>query len=87
MQQAMLDGSGLMLDGLMAMVAVFVLFALIDVPAQAWFFAKNQRMSKQDLKEEHKSDRGPARGAPAHPPAAARWRGAARARACPAPTW
>jgi flagellar biosynthetic protein FlhB len=27
LQQAMLDGSGLMLDGLMAMVAVFVLFA------------------------------------------------------------
>ncbi len=56
--QAMLHGSGLMLDGLMAMVAVFVIFALIDVPAQAWFFAKNQRMSKQDLKEEHKSTEG-----------------------------
>jgi hypothetical protein len=24
----------------MAMVAVFVIFALIDVPAQAWFFAR-----------------------------------------------
>ncbi|RZT10009.1 flagellar biosynthetic protein FlhB [Duganella sp. CF402] len=56
--QAMLKGSGLMLDGLMSMVAVFVIFALIDVPAQAWFFAKNQRMSKQDLKEEHKSTEG-----------------------------
>jgi len=58
MGEAMLKGSGLMLDGLMAMVAVFVIFALIDVPAQAWFFAKNQRMSKQDLKEEHKSTEG-----------------------------
>ncbi|MHA4866272.1 EscU/YscU/HrcU family type III secretion system export apparatus switch protein [Duganella sp. PWIR1] len=56
--QAMLNGSNLMLDGLMAMVAVFVIFALIDVPAQAWFFAKNQRMSKQDMKEEHKSTEG-----------------------------
>ncbi|MTV40821.1 EscU/YscU/HrcU family type III secretion system export apparatus switch protein [Duganella radicis] len=56
--QAMLSGSNLMLDGLMAMVAVFVIFALIDVPAQAWFFARNQRMSKQDLKEEHKSTEG-----------------------------
>jgi flagellar biosynthetic protein FlhB len=58
MGEAMLKGSGLMLDGLMALVAVFVIFALIDVPAQAWFFAKNQRMSKQDLKEEHKSTEG-----------------------------
>lgn len=58
MGQAMMKGSNLMLDGLMSMVAVFVIFALIDVPAQAWFFAKNQRMSKQDLKEEHKSTEG-----------------------------
>jgi flagellar biosynthetic protein FlhB len=58
MGQAMLAGSNLMLDGLMSMVAVFVIFALIDVPAQAFFFAKNQRMSKQDLKEEHKSTEG-----------------------------
>ncbi len=58
MGQAMAAGSGLMLDGLMSMVAVFVIFALIDVPAQAWFFAKNQRMSKQDQKEEHKTSEG-----------------------------
>jgi flagellar biosynthetic protein FlhB len=58
MGQAIMIGSNLMLDGLMAMVAVFIIFALIDVPAQAWFFAKNQRMSKQDLKEEHKSTEG-----------------------------
>ena len=56
--QAMLSGSNLMLDGLMSLVAVFVIFALIDVPAQAYFFAKNQRMSKQDQKEEHKSSEG-----------------------------
>jgi flagellar biosynthetic protein FlhB len=58
MGQAMMAGSSLMLDGLMSLVAVFVIFALIDVPAQAWFFAKQQRMSKQDLKEEHKSTEG-----------------------------
>jgi len=56
--QALLSGSNLMLDGLMALVAVFVIFALIDVPAQAYFFAKSQRMSKQDMKEEHKSNEG-----------------------------
>ncbi|WP_295997430.1 flagellar biosynthesis protein FlhB [Rugamonas sp.] len=56
--QAMMAGSNLMLDGLMALCSVFILFALIDVPAQAYFFAKNQRMSKHDLKEEHKSSEG-----------------------------
>ncbi|MGK5077176.1 flagellar type III secretion system protein FlhB [Janthinobacterium sp. HLX7-2] len=58
LSQAMLDGSALMLDSLMALVAVFVLFAVIDVPAQAFFFARNQRMSKKDVKEEHKSSEG-----------------------------
>lgn len=58
LSQAMLDGSALMLDGLMALIAVFILFAVIDVPAQAFFFARNQRMSKQDIKEEHKSSEG-----------------------------
>ncbi len=58
MGQAMLMGSNLMLDGLMSLVAVFIIFALVDVPAQAYFFAKNQRMSKQDQKEEHKSSEG-----------------------------
>jgi flagellar biosynthetic protein FlhB len=56
--QAMMSGSNLMLDGLMALVSVFIMFAVIDVPAQAYFFAKNQRMSKQDMKEEHKSNEG-----------------------------
>jgi flagellar biosynthetic protein FlhB len=58
MQSAMVDGAALMLDGVMSMVAIFILFAIIDVPAQAFFFAKNQRMSKQDLKDEHKSSEG-----------------------------
>ncbi|WP_332856446.1 EscU/YscU/HrcU family type III secretion system export apparatus switch protein [Duganella sp. S19_KUP01_CR8] len=58
MGQAMMMGSNLMLDSLMSLVAVFIIFALVDVPAQAYFFAKNQRMSKQDQKEEHKSSEG-----------------------------
>ncbi|WBS00810.1 flagellar type III secretion system protein FlhB [Pseudoduganella sp. SL102] len=58
MQRAMTEGAALMLDGVMSMVVIFILFAVIDVPAQAFFFAKNQRMSKQDLKEEHKSSEG-----------------------------
>jgi len=58
LSEAMLKGAGLMADGLMAMVSIFILFALIDVPAQAFFFAKGQRMSKQDVKDEHKSSEG-----------------------------
>jgi len=51
-------GANFMMDGLMSLVAVFVIFAIIDVPAQAFFYAKQQRMSKQELKEEHKSNEG-----------------------------
>jgi flagellar biosynthetic protein FlhB len=55
---AMLHGAGMMFDALMALCMVFLLFAVIDVPVQAFLYAKNQRMSKQDLKEEHKSSEG-----------------------------
>ena len=55
---AIINGAGLMFDGLMAMCMVFLLFAVVDVPVQAFLFAKNQRMSKQDIKEEHKSSEG-----------------------------
>ncbi len=58
LNMAMVNGASMMLDGLMALVMVFVLFAIVDVPAQAFFFARNQRMSKQDLKEEHKTSEG-----------------------------
>jgi flagellar biosynthetic protein FlhB len=56
--EAVAGGTSLMLDGLMAMVTVFIVFALLDVPVQAFMFTKNQRMSKQELKEEHKSSEG-----------------------------
>jgi flagellar biosynthetic protein FlhB len=55
---ALLHGGGMMFDGLMALVAVFVLFALIDVPLQTFLFARSQRMSKQEVKEEYKSTEG-----------------------------
>ena len=58
LSDALLHGAGMMFDGLMALVAVFVLFALIDVPLQAFLFARSQRMSKQEVKEEYKSTEG-----------------------------
>jgi len=56
--EALLHGGALVFDALMAMVAVFVVFALIDVPIQHFLFMRNQRMSKQEIKEEHKSNEG-----------------------------
>jgi flagellar biosynthesis protein FlhB len=55
---AIVLGGSMMFDGLMALVAVFVIFAVLDVPIQAFQFAKNQRMSKQEQKEEHKTSEG-----------------------------
>lgn len=58
LNDAILRGATMMLDGVMALCMVFVLFAVIDVPLQAFLFARGQRMSKQEVKEEHKSTEG-----------------------------
>lgn len=58
LNEAMINGASLMLDGVMAMVSVFIIFAIIDVPAQAFFYAEQQKMSKQELKEEYKTQEG-----------------------------
>lgn len=56
--EALVHGGALVFDALTALVAVFVVFALIDVPVQHFLFMRNQKMSKQELKEEHKSSEG-----------------------------
>jgi flagellar biosynthetic protein FlhB len=58
LSDAIVNGGAMMFDALFALVAVFVIFAVLDVPIQAFQFAKNQRMSKQDQKQEHKSSEG-----------------------------
>jgi flagellar biosynthetic protein FlhB len=58
LSDAMLRGVTQVFDALMALMSVFLLFALIDVPLQAFLFARSQRMSKQELKEEYKSSEG-----------------------------
>ncbi|WP_394559412.1 flagellar biosynthesis protein FlhB [Aquipseudomonas alcaligenes] len=45
-------------DMLMTLLAVFILFALIDIPLQRFFFLKKLRMTKQERKEEHKNQEG-----------------------------
>lgn len=58
LDQALLKGAGLVLDSLLAMAALLLAFALIDAPLQQFLFMRGQRMSKQDLKDEHKQQEG-----------------------------
>lgn len=55
---AVREGVSLFLSGVMSIVMVFVILALIDVPLQKFFFMRGQRMSKQEVKEEHKNSEG-----------------------------
>ncbi|MGL6069762.1 flagellar type III secretion system protein FlhB [Craterilacuibacter sp.] len=45
-------------DALMSLILLFIAFALIDVPLQAFLFARQQKMSKQEVKDEYKSTEG-----------------------------
>src|SRR5690606_4920516 len=56
--QALRIGADLMMSGVMALCMVFVLFAVIDVPVQRLLFLREQRMTKQEVKEEHKTTEG-----------------------------
>ncbi|MFT3857241.1 MAG: flagellar type III secretion system protein FlhB [Aquabacterium sp.] len=56
--RAVLGGAGMLLDAVMAMCGVFLLFAMIDVPLQRFFFMRDQRMTKQEVKEEYKTSEG-----------------------------
>jgi flagellar biosynthetic protein FlhB len=58
LSDAILRGVSQLFDGLMALISVFLIFALIDVPLQSFLFARGQRMSKQEVKEEYKSSEG-----------------------------
>lgn len=48
----------LVFDMMLSLMLVFVLFSLIDIPLQRFFFLKNMRMTKQERKEEHKNQEG-----------------------------
>ena len=52
------QAANLLMNALLALVAVFIAFALLDLPLQAYLFQREQRMSKQDIKEEYKSTEG-----------------------------
>ncbi|WP_165312883.1 flagellar biosynthesis protein FlhB [Vibrio ziniensis] len=48
----------ILFDGLLMMGGVLLLFGLIDIPYQRWEHLKELKMTKQELKEEYKSNEG-----------------------------
>ncbi|MCP1648630.1 flagellar biosynthesis protein FlhB [Pseudomonas nitroreducens] len=45
-------------DITLSLLVVFILFSVIDIPIQYFFFKKKLRMTKQERKEEHKNQEG-----------------------------
>lgn len=58
LDQALIHGAALMIDGVMALCTVFVIFALLDLPLQTFIFLRGQRMSKREQKDEYKENEG-----------------------------
>lgn len=58
LDKALTRAAGLLIDALLTLTAVFIAFALIDLPLQAMLFLRQQRMSKQEIKDEYKSTEG-----------------------------
>lgn len=58
MTEALYEGARLTLRGAITLCTVFIVFALIDLPAQKFAFLREQRMSKREVKEEHKMTEG-----------------------------
>jgi flagellar biosynthesis protein FlhB len=58
LEEAVQDGAALMLHGILALCSVFIAFALLDLPLQGLMFLLDQRMSKFEVKEEHKTNEG-----------------------------
>lgn len=58
LDEALVAAGARLLQALLALAAVFVLFAVIDLPLQWLLFQREQRMSKQDLKDEYKKTEG-----------------------------
>jgi flagellar biosynthetic protein FlhB len=58
LEEGLRGGAALMLHGTMALCSVFIAFALLDLPVQALIYLRDQRMSKFEVKEEHKTSEG-----------------------------
>ena len=58
MADALRGGATLLIDSVLVLSAVLIAFSLIDLPVQRMLYMREQRMSKQDIKEEHKRSEG-----------------------------
>ncbi|QKJ85602.1 Flagellar biosynthetic protein FlhB [Paramixta manurensis] len=56
--QAVSRGMALYHDIMLKFVIIITLFALIDIPLSKFLFARKMRMTKQEVKEEHKNNDG-----------------------------
>ena len=55
---ALLRGGDIVLTAFVQLTGIFLLFGLIDLPLQIFLFLRQQRMSKQELKDEYKQIEG-----------------------------
>ncbi|WP_297122592.1 flagellar biosynthesis protein FlhB [Enterobacter sp. ECC-175] len=58
LNQAIHHGFGILHHVLVYFITVIVIFALLDVPLAKFMFTKKMRMTKQEVKEEHKNNDG-----------------------------
>ncbi|SUA90112.1 Flagellar biosynthetic protein flhB [Pandoraea pulmonicola] len=56
--EAIRGGTSLTFDASLVMAAVLVVFAFLDAPFQKLMFLRDQRMSKKEVKDEHKNNEG-----------------------------
>lgn len=56
--QAIIQGFGIFRHVVGYFIAVIIIFSLLDVPLSKFMFTKKMRMTKQEVKEEHKSNDG-----------------------------
>lgn len=55
---AISNAFSLLFNTTLTLLVVFIIFSFIDIPLQRFFFLKKMRMSKQEVKEEHKNQEG-----------------------------
>lgn len=55
---AIANAFSILFNTTLALLVVFIIFSFIDIPLQRFFFLKKMRMSKQEVKEEHKNQEG-----------------------------
>lgn len=55
---ALTRSTSLFMDLILDLCMVFIVFAIIDLPLQAFIFLREQRMTKQEVKDEYKTTEG-----------------------------